>query len=239
MIKVALTGSIGMGKSATAALFAERGVPVFDADAAVHTAYSPGGEAVAQVEWAFPGVMNAAGAVDRDLLRAKVAKNPKALEKLNAIVHPIVGSMRATFLEKAVAARADIVVFDVPLLFETGGDKHVDAIVVVTAPPEVQRSRVLARGKMTADEFEAILARQTPDSDKRQRADFVINTGYGFPYAAAQVDAVLAALRSGRVSGQTGSAKTEDTCAKSSSTPKQPDSIPVRETGLSRSAVSS
>lgn len=232
MIKLALTGSIGMGKSATAAMFAQRGVPVFDADAAVHQAYSPGGEAVAQVEWAFPGVMTPDGAIDRDILRKKVAKSDEALKKLNGIVHPIVGGMRQAFLDKAVANGADIVVFDIPLLFETGGESRVDCIAVVTAPPEVQRARVMARGRMSEEEFEAILARQTPDSVKRSRADFVIDTGHGFAYAEAQVDAVLAALRA-----RAGGRKSEAACAKSSSTPKQPDSTRATATASSKSGA--
>lgn len=231
MIKLGLTGSIGMGKSATAAMFHERGVPVFDADAAVHAAYSPGGEAVAQVEWAFSGVMAADGSIDRDLLRKRVANDPKAIDRLNALVHPIVNAMRETFLDRAREQGADIVVFDVPLLFETGGEKRVDAIAVVTASPEIQRQRVLARGRMTEQEFEAILARQTPDSVKRAKADFVINTSYGFDYAMAQVDAVLAALRSERAPKKAG-----DLCAKSSSTPKQPASTREPATASSKSA---
>jgi dephospho-CoA kinase len=234
MIRVALTGSIGMGKSATAAMFAQRGVPVFDADAAVHKAYAPGGEAVAQVEWAFPGVMATDGSIDRDLLRKKVAQTPGAIDKLNALVHPIVNGMRKDFMDRATASNTDIVLFDIPLLYETGGEKRVDAVVVVTAPPEVQRARVLARGRMTEEEFEAILARQTPDSVKRQRADFVINTGYGFAYAEAQVDAILAALRSGQ-GGKPGTDTPEDSCAKSSSTPKPPASTRAPATASSRS----
>jgi dephospho-CoA kinase len=196
MIKLALTGSIGMGKSATAAMFAARGVPVYDADAAVHAVYGKGGEAVAPLEWHFPGVIGPDGAVDRNKLREKVAKNADAMKKLEAIVHPIIGGLQRAFLEQAEKAGHDIVVLDIPLLFETGGDKRVDAIVVVTAPADVQKQRVLARGGMTEDEFEAIVARQTPDSVKQKRADFVINTGLGFPYAEAQVDAILEALRS-------------------------------------------
>lgn len=195
MIRLALTGSIGMGKSATAAMFAARGLPVYDADAAVHAAYGPGGEAAAPLEWHFPGVMRADGGVDRGILRGKVLNRPEAMKKLESIVHPIVGGMQKAFLDKAEAAGADIAVLDIPLLFETGGDARVDAVLVVTAPAPVQRARVLARG-MTAPEFETILARQTPDSEKRRRADFVINTGLGFAYAEAQVDAVIAALRS-------------------------------------------
>jgi dephospho-CoA kinase len=226
MIKLALTGSIGMGKSATAAMFAARGVPVYDADAAVHKAYAPGGEAVAPLEWAFRGIIGEDGGIDRALLRAKVARRPDMMKKLESIVHPIVAGAQRAFLAKAEADGADIVVLDIPLLFETGGDKRVDAIVVVTAPEDVQRARVMQRGGMTEAEFEAILARQTPDSVKRRGADFVINTGFGFPYAEAQVDEILKALRS-RIRAANGT----DTCAKSSSTPKQPDSTPGKGTG--------
>ncbi|HVY87252.1 MAG TPA: dephospho-CoA kinase [Hyphomonadaceae bacterium] len=236
MIKLALTGSIGMGKSATAALFAARGVPVYDADAAVHEAYAPGGEAVAPLEWAFPGVIGPDGGIDRKILREKVAKNPEAMKKLEKIVHPIVGGMQRTFVERAAANGADIVLLDIPLLFETGGDKRADVIAVVTSPPDVQRRRVLSRGQMTEDQFEAILALQTPDSVKRERADFVINTGYGFPYAEAQVDAILETLRSrlraggDKNNGQGNGQNSEQACAKSSSIPKPPASIPDRVT---------
>jgi dephospho-CoA kinase len=223
MIKLALTGSIGMGKSATAAMFAARGIPVYDADAAVHAAYAPGGEAVAPIEWAFPGVIGADGGIDRAKLRQKVAQNPEAMKKLESIVHPIIAGANRAFLERAEAQGADIVVLDIPLLFETGGEKRVDVIAVVTAPPEVQRQRVMARGQMTEEEFEAILSRQVPDSVKRQRADFVINTGLGFPYAEAQVDEIIEALRT-----RIRQAAEQETgpCEKSSSTPKPPDSIP-------------
>jgi dephospho-CoA kinase len=246
MIKLALTGSIGMGKSATAAMFAARGLPVYDADAAVHAAYGPGGEAAAPLEWHFPGVMRADGSVDRAILRGRVIDHPDLMKKLESIVHPIVGGMQKAFLEKAEASGADIVVLDVPLLFETGGDKRADAILVVTAPPAVQRARVLARG-MSAAEFEAILARQTPDADKRRRADFIINTGLGFAYAEAQVDAVIAALRSGGRARYSGNAAGRESpavangmeeCAKSSSTPKQQDSTPLPGTASSKSAAS-
>jgi dephospho-CoA kinase len=196
MIKLALTGSIGMGKSATAAMFAARGIPVYDADAAVHSIYAKGGEAVAPLEWHFPGVIGKDGAVDRAKLREKVAKTPDAMKKLENIVHPIVGGLQRAFLEKAETEGHDIVVLDIPLLFETGGDKRADAIVVVTAPPDVQKERVLARGGMNEEEFKAILARQVPDAIKQKKADFIINTGLGFPYAEAQVDAILEALRS-------------------------------------------
>ena len=226
MIKLALTGSIGMGKSATAAMFAARGIPVYDADAAVHAAYAPGGEAVAPIEWAFPGVIASDGGIDRAKLRGKVAKNPDAMKKLESIVHPIVAGAQRAFLAKAEAAGQDIVVLDIPLLFETGGDKRADVIAVVTAPPDVQRQRVLSRGGMTEAEFEAILARQTPDSIKRARADFVINTGLGFPYAEAQIDEIIEALRT-RIRAAT---EQDETCGKSSSTPKPPASIQDRAT---------
>jgi dephospho-CoA kinase len=258
MIKLALTGSIGMGKSATAAMFAARGVPVYDADAAVHQAYAPGGAAVAPIERAFPGVMTPKGAIDRNLLRQRVLNNPEAMMTLEGIIHPIVGFAQRDFLAKAEQGGADVIVLDVPLLFETGGDKRADAIAVVSAPADVQRARVLARG-MTEADFEAIMARQTPDSVKRARADFVINTGLGFEYAAAQVDAILAALRAGAyaaawrrgkpaaepdTSGEGGvdAAGTDDkdeTCAKSSSTQKQPASTPSPATASSNSAASS
>lgn len=261
MKKLALTGSIGMGKSVTAAMFAARGVPVYDADAAVHKAYARGGEAVAPVEWAFPGVIGKDGSIDRKELRTRVVGNPEAMKKLESIIHPIVGETQKAFLEKARAEAADFVVLDIPLLFETGGDKRVDLIAVVTAPADVQRARVMARGQMTEAEFEAILAKQTPDSDKRKRADFVINTGLGLGYAEAQVDAIIAALRPGKASpgqaipGQAISghdraapavealtdmppaavlheaANEDQECEKSPSTPKQPDSTPTRVTG--------
>lgn len=233
MILLGLTGSIGMGKSATARLFAERGVPVYDADAAVHQAYGKGGEAVAPLEWAFPGVVTNEGEVDRKALRKKVINDPQAMAKLEGIIHPIVGEARNRFLAKAKADGADIVVLDVPLLFETGGDKRVDAIAVVTAPEDLQRARVLARAGMTEDEFEAILARQMPDSEKRHRADFTINTGYGFAYAGIQVDEILRALRS----QLDGAGETDEACGKSRSTPKPPGSSHATESASSKSDV--
>ncbi len=202
MIKLALTGSIGMGKSATAAMFAARGVPVYDADAAVHAVYAPGGEAVAPLEQAFPGVKGPDGGVDRPKLRQRVIDDPDAMKRLEAIVHPIVGARQLAFLEKAHADGQMIVVLDIPLLFETGGDKRADAIVVVSAPPDVQKARVMARGQMTEAEFEAILARQVPDSVKRGRADFVIDTSQGFAHAEQRVDEILAELRARAAGGQ-------------------------------------
>lgn len=195
MIKLALTGSIGMGKSATAAMFAARGVPVYDADAAVHRVYAPGGEAVAPLEAEFPGVTGPDGAIDRAALRQRVMQNPSAMKRLEEIVHPIVGGQQLAFLQRAMADGHGIVVLDIPLLFETGGDKRADAILVVSAPPDVQRARVLARGQMTEAEFEAILVRQVPDSVKRSRADFIIDTSQGFAAAEARVDEILAVLR--------------------------------------------
>lgn len=194
MLILGLTGSIGMGKSTTAAMFQAEGVPVYDSDAAVHALYAAGGAAVAPVEAAFPGVVTD-GAIDRAKLSAKVVGDPEALAKLEAIVHPLVGAHRIGFFEKAQAEGRDIVVLDVPLLFETGGQKSVDKVVVVSAPPEVQRARVLARPEMTPEKFEAILARQLPDAEKRARADFVIDTGQGVEHARAQVRDLLTLLR--------------------------------------------
>lgn len=194
MLVLGLTGSIGMGKSTTAAMFEAEGVPVYDSDAAVHALYAAGGAAVAPVEAAFPGVVTD-GAIDRAKLSAKVVGDPEALAKLEAIVHPLVGAHRIGFFEKAQAEGRDIVVLDVPLLFETGGQKSVDKVVVVSAPAEVQRARVLARPEMTPEKFEAILARQLPDAEKRARADFVIDTGQGVEHARKQVRDLLTLLR--------------------------------------------
>lgn len=197
MLILGLTGSIGMGKSTTAAMFEAEGVPVYDSDAAVHALYAAGGAAVAPVEAAFPGVLTD-GAIDRAKLSAKVVGNPEALAKLEAIVHPLVGADRIGFFQKAQAEGRDIVVLDVPLLFETGGEKSVHKVVVVSAPPEAQRTRVLARPEMTPEKFEAILARQTPDAEKRARADFVIDTGQGVEHARQQVRDLLTLLRTSR-----------------------------------------
>lgn len=194
MIILGLTGSIGMGKSTTSAMFEAEGVPVYDSDAAVHALYAVGGAAVAAVEAAFPGVV-VDGAIDRARLSAAVVGDPEALQKLEAIVHPLVGAHRIGFFEDAQAAGHDIVVLDVPLLYETGGDKRVHKVVVVSAPADVQRKRVLARPGMDEAKFEAILARQLPDAEKRARADFVIDTSQGLDHARQQVRAVLTALR--------------------------------------------
>lgn len=195
MIVLGLTGSIGMGKSVTARLFAEEGVPVYDADAAVHALYAPGGAAVAPVEAAFPGVRSAQGGVDRDALSRRVVGQPEAMQRLEAIVHPLVRQAQAEFLRTHLAAGARLVVLDIPLLFETGGDALMDAVVVVSAPFEVQRARVLARPGMTETKFQEILAKQTPDAVKREKADFIVNSALGVEEARAQVRAILDALR--------------------------------------------
>lgn len=191
---IGLTGSIGMGKSTTAAMFREAGIPVYDADAEVHKAYDVGGAAVEPVGAAFPGVVKD-GKVDREELRKRVLGNPEALKVLNGIVHPIVGRARAQVFEDAQAAGADMVILDVPLIFETGGEKNMDKVIVVSAPAEMQRARVLAREGMTPERLDAILAQQVPDAEKRARADYVIDTGQGLDHARLQVAEVLLDLR--------------------------------------------
>jgi dephospho-CoA kinase len=188
MIILGLTGSIGMGKSTTAKLFAEAGVPVYDADATVHKLYE--GEAVPTIESAFPGV-TAAGKVDRNKLSARVVHDPAAMKQLEQIVHPMLGASRQKFLEDAEQAGARVAVVDVPLLFETGGEKRVDAVVVVTTTPEIQRERILARDNMTAEKLEAILARQLPDAEKRKRAHFVVDTSHGLDPVRARIRDIL------------------------------------------------
>ncbi len=200
MIVVGLTGSIGMGKSTTASLFAEAGAPIYDADAEVRRLYAVGGAAVAPVEAAFPGV-TAEGAVERGRLGDRVLGDPAALARLNAIVWPLMGQARATFFEAAEAAKAPVVVLDIPLLYETGGERGVDYVVVVSAPAEVQRARVLARPGMTQAKFDAILAAQTPDAEKRARADFVIDTSQGLEHARARVLTILEVLNNRREAG--------------------------------------
>lgn len=191
MIVLGLTGSVGMGKSATAKMFAEAGVPVFDADAAVHRLYE--GEAVPLVEAAFPG-STVGGRIDREKLSARVVGKPDALAKLEAIVHPLVRKARRDFLDKARADGAKIAVVDIPLLFETGSHDEVDRIVVVSAPHHVQKGRVLERPGMTEEKFAAIHARQVPDAEKRRRADFVVDTSQGFETARDSVHAILREL---------------------------------------------
>jgi len=194
VIVIGLTGSIGMGKSTTAGMFREAGVPVYDADAAVHDLYDRGGAAVGPVGEAFPGVVKD-GRVDREELRKRVLGQPEELKRLNAIVHPLVGGDRVQFFEKAKADGADMVVLDVPLLFETGGHANMDAVVVVTAPPEMQRERVLARPGMSPERLDAILAQQMADAEKRARAHFVVDTSQGLEPARAQVAEIIAAMR--------------------------------------------
>jgi len=192
---IGLTGSIGMGKSTTAAMFAAEGVPVYDADAEVHKLQGLGGAAVAPIAAAFPGVVKN-GAVDRGELGARVLGHPEALKQLESIVHPMLGASRAAFFEHAEADGVDMVVLDIPLLFETGGEKRVDAVVVVSAPQAMQRERVLARPGWPADRLDAVLAKQTPDAEKRARADFVIDTSQGLEPAREQVRRVISTLRS-------------------------------------------
>ena len=189
---VGLTGSIGMGKSTVAAMFAELGVPVFDADAAVHRLQGPGGRLLPAIEAAFPGSTGPVG-VDRAVLGPMVLGDAAALARLEAIIHPAVAEERAAFLR--AHADAPLVVFDVPLLFETGGEAHVDATVVVSAAPAVQRARVLARPGMTAEKLDAILARQLPDAEKRARADHVVATDVPIEATRAQVAALVAEAR--------------------------------------------
>jgi dephospho-CoA kinase len=190
---VGLTGSIGMGKTQTAKLFASLGIPVYDADAAVHALYDKGGRAVSSIAEAFPGTVKD-GRVDRALLSAQLAGDEAAFQRLEAIVHPLVLNMRAEFIAAAAETGRNLVILDIPLLFETGGDKDVDAVVVVSAPADVQRERVLKRPGMTIGKLEAIHARQIPDAEKRAKADFVIETDKGLDHALVQVKAVVATL---------------------------------------------
>ena len=191
MFVIGLTGSIGMGKSTTARFFAEEGIPVHDADAVVHRLYD--GEAAAAIETAFPGT-TASGKVDRDKLAARVLGDGAALRRLEAIVHPLVQEAERRLLTEAESRGEKVAVLDIPLLFETGGEERVDAVVVVSAPPDVQRSRALERPGMTVDKLDAILAKQMPDDEKRRRADFVVDTSRGFEAARADVRAILDAV---------------------------------------------
>jgi dephospho-CoA kinase len=188
MIILGLTGSIGMGKSTTARLFAEAGVPVYDADAAVHKLYE--GEAGPAIEAAFPGT-TVNGKVDRARLSARVVHDPSAMQQLEAIVHPMLGASRQKFLRDAEQSGAPVAVVDVPLLYETGSEKRVDAVVVVTTTPEIQRQRILARDDMTGAKLDAILARQLPDAEKRRRADFVVDTSHGLDPVRARIRDIL------------------------------------------------
>jgi len=188
MIILGLTGSIGMGKSTTAKLFAEAGVPVYDADATVHMLYE--GEAVPAIEAAFPGT-TVDGKVDRNMLSARVVHDPVAIKQLEQIVHPMLGASRQKFLDDAERSGAPVAVVDVPLLFETGGEKRVDAVVVVTTTPELQHQRILARDNMTSEKLDAILARQLPDAEKRRRADFVVDTSDGLDAVRLRIRDIL------------------------------------------------
>jgi dephospho-CoA kinase len=185
-----LTGSIGMGKSTTAKLFAEAGVPVYDADATVHMIYQ--GEAAPAIEAAFPGT-TVDGKVDRNRLSAQLVQDPAAIRRLEQIVHPMLRAYHQKFLEDAEQSGAAVAVVDVPLLFETGGEKRVDAVVVVTTDPDIQRRRVLARDNMTSEMFDAILARQLPDPEKRRRADFLVDTSHGLDPVRDRIQEILAA----------------------------------------------
>src|ERR1700742_4516280 len=188
MIVLGLTGSIGMGKSTTAKLFTEDGVPVYDADATVHRIYQ--GEAAPAIEAAFPGT-TVDGKVDRVRLSAQVGHDPAARKRLEQIVHPMLRSYHQKFIDDAEQAGAPVAVIDVPLLYETGGEKRVDAVVVVTTAPEIQRERILARDNMTAEKLEHILARQMPDAEKRKRADFIVDTSHGLDPVRSRIRDIL------------------------------------------------
>lgn len=193
MVVIGLTGSLGMGKTTTARFFADAGVPVHDADLAVHRLYA--GAAAPLIEEAFPGTTGPAG-VEREKLQRRVLGDEAAIRRLESIVHPLVRREETAFLAAAERAGAPVVVLDIPLLFETGADRRVDAIVVATARPELQRSRAFEREGMTEDKFQTLLARQVPDTEKRRRADFVVDTSGGLDSARAQVHAIIAAARS-------------------------------------------
>ncbi|NRB04519.1 MAG: dephospho-CoA kinase [Rhodobacteraceae bacterium] len=188
--KLGLTGSIGMGKSTTAQMFVEEGCALWDADAAVHRLYAKGGAAVAPMEKAIPGVMRD-GAISRDILRVKISEDPALLKTIERIVHPLVGVDRQSFID---AATSDILVFDIPLLFETGGDARMDAVACVSISSEDQEARVLARGTMTKDQFETIRAKQMPNEEKCRRSDYVIVTD-SLDHAKQQVSQVCADIR--------------------------------------------
>ena len=188
MLILGLTGSIGMGKSTTAKLFTEAGVPVYDADATVHRIYE--GEAAPAIEAAFPGT-TVNGRVDRARLSERVMHDPAAIRQLEQIVHPMLRSHHQKFLEEAEKSGTPVAVMDVPLLYETGGETRVDAVVVVTTSPEVQRERILARENMTGEKLDAILARQLPDAEKRKRADFVVDTSHGLDPVRSRIRDIL------------------------------------------------
>ena len=193
MIVLGLTGSIGMGKTATAAMFAEAGLPVYDADAAVHALYEKGGAAVGPLSERFGNIIKD-GAVNRAALRSKVVDDPDAMADLERIVHPLVGLSQMNFRQQALESESKIAVLDIPLLFETGGDQRCGYTAVVTAPAEVQRERVLARGEMSEEQFDQIRSKQMSDGQKRMRADFVISTAFGFDFTRAHVQAIIELL---------------------------------------------
>ncbi|MGD0144340.1 MAG: dephospho-CoA kinase [Rhizomicrobium sp.] len=195
---VGLTGSIGMGKTETAKMFARLGIPVYDADAAVHALYEPGGGAVLLIADAFPGTV-VDGRVDRAELAKRVTADKDGFQKLEKIVHPLVGLQQREFLDQAARNGAELVVLDIPLLFETGGHARVDAVVVVSAPHDVQRARVLSRPGMTPDKLDHILSRQVPDAEKRAQAHFVVETEHGLDHAFEQVKKIVAALHARRL----------------------------------------
>jgi dephospho-CoA kinase len=190
---VGLTGSIGMGKSETAKMFAKLGLPVYDADAAVHALYEPGGAAVAKIAEAFPGSVKS-GRVDRSELARQLGADASAFARLEAVVHPLAADAQRAFIEEAKAKGAELVVLDIPLLFETGADARMDAVVVVSAPQDVQRARVLSREGMTQERLNGIVARQIPDAEKRAKAHFVVETDKGFDHAFDQVKKIVAEL---------------------------------------------
>lgn len=190
MIILGLTGSIGMGKTATAAMFAEAGLPVYDADAAVHSLYEKGGVAVGPLSERFGDILKQ-GSIDRAALRAKVVNDPDAMADLERIVHPLVGQSQLSFRQQALESESKFAVLDIPLLFETGGDQRCDFTAVVTAPADVQKTRVLSRGEMSEAQFEQIRSKQMSDADKRARADFIISTAFGFDFTRAHVQAII------------------------------------------------
>ena len=197
MIVLGLTGSVGMGKSTAASMFRQLGVPVHDSDAAVHRLLAPGGAAVPAVAAAFPGVTDKQGGIDRGTLGARVFGDGRALKRLERILHPFVRRSQARFLKQARARRVPLVVLDIPLLFETGGEKRCDAVVVVWAPPWVQRARVMARPNMTEGRFRAILAKQMPDREKRRRADYIVPSGVGRAVTYRRLMRLVRTLRAG------------------------------------------
>lgn len=204
MLIIGLTGSIGMGKSTAAARIRALGIGVCDADAAVHKLYKPGGAAVAPIEVTFPGTTTAEGGVDRQKLAAALLADPAAFEQLERIVHPLVLQLERNFLHEKVAKGAEKAVLEIPLLFETGGERRVDVTIVVSAPPEIQRERVLARPGMVPEKLDQILSRQMPDEEKRQRADFVVDTSRSIPETEAQIDRIM-----NQLSGRQGTAFAE------------------------------